>query len=293
MQKNAPSFAGKQLPSSLNKQEDTPTPTRSARGGAKLRGGLLGEEIPKTFAEIAAKKLEDALRHHRLFVNTSNTKNWHKDIAKLLDEGVTKDEVKATLLWYIENITEPFTPHAYSAASFVLKYGQIKAASRRSVKKDGPLFMAEKLVPTAEEKAIFDDLRQSNWPKGSVEQLQQAICLTYRRHTKWVKSHYRYVKELNKLPDTDGEGWPTEASRLKGLIPMLNELYRGSVGFTTVWFSTMQKRLASWEEWSGDLTPFIWHQEHKEFHKMGLTVTTSGGWSASLWDKYLKSINEN
>jgi hypothetical protein len=101
--------------------------------GAMMGEGFLKEKAAgPDDAMIAARRLYDGLAAKRKIMRPPNMTAWAAAIRKFLKtSGLSPVEFIAVMNWYIDNLTRPFVPLAFSASAFVDKYVQIETAMSR------------------------------------------------------------------------------------------------------------------------------------------------------------------
>jgi hypothetical protein len=95
---------------------------------------------PSNFDKNASRKLQQVVESFRKVNKNSNTSRWPEQFRLIREEdGVSKDEIKKTLMWYEKNIGGSYIPVAYSARIFREKMqdGKFAAAMERSQNGNG------------------------------------------------------------------------------------------------------------------------------------------------------------
>ena len=245
-----------------------------------LNGGFFGV-VPQTgFSMKAAKKLHQALLKHRKIMRKADLHQWAKEFKRLrTEDGVSKETIKATLIWYMKNIGGKYVPEAYSAKSFREKFDSIhhrmNKASITSATVAAPLLPSEL---DEDEMAVYEDLKMNVWPKGSGAQLPAVIRASLINFRKVNKRKWKLIKE-------DEEKWSPIFLPLENVIGQPNNSIRQYL--QGVW-----RNVRAWSDWNGDLTKYVWSLDNRYVVNAGMDAASKHG-NPKIWAQAIKGLNES
>lgn len=229
----------------------------------------------KEWEEKAASVLINALTSKRLLMRQANLKAWALEFRAMLKQGVPKDELKETLLWYCENLQRKYVPEAYSAKAFRDKYPRIRSRMQAAKQEAREEVLVKPDELSRLERAIYDQLAVLFWPKGSKELLPAAIQQS-------VASFRTYAKRADALPQSGVMGkfnrWMRAAHFASPAVCLENH-------FRAVW-----ERVKGWDDWSGNLLAYAWAPDIKPVQQHGKELATAYGSDPALYTRYLEAL---
>jgi biotin operon repressor len=240
-------------------------------GRAAQGFGLVGK---RSWCDSAAHALSKELSAQRLLMRPPNLKAWAAEFQAMLNLGISKQEIKETIIWYTQNIREPYMPQAYSAKSFRDKYPQLRKRMTKQQSKGEVLVKPNELSPKAEA-PLYEILQHYHWPKGSKLQLPYVIQAS-------VANFRTYMKKA-------------DSAELKGTLQKFNFWMRAAHFATPAsslerYFIGVFDRLAGWDEWGGDLSTYIWSPDIKHVQQQGRQHATDYSNDPELYARYLEAL---
>jgi hypothetical protein len=158
-----------------------------------------------------------------------------------------QQQLEKALTWFCDTIKEPYSLRIRSAATFRKRFGDILDTMGRAYAKR-PTEVPANLLP--ETTAILDELRTVLWPpNGAVYQLPAVVDQSVRNHKAFVVG----MKFPAIIPGTE---W---------ILKIMLDVASETIYYLTKWFMNVWKRHHDWAEWSGDMGPFVWTPDHKDF----------------------------
>jgi hypothetical protein len=205
-----------------------------------------------------AATLRDAVRRH-LPGRAVNLANWAEHFRLLREHDKAPTErIAAALAWYGENIGGQFTPQIFSGEAFRKKFPQLEKQVARDLTLDTP--------PTPEAVAVAGRLRMLGWPKGSGEALPAAVQRSLDAYRTWCHR----VCEMRRRLKMDDLAEDIGTWRQK-LLVFGDWLYNGKHGgpeyFVEMHFQAVHRRVTGWHDWRGNLEPFVFDPEGKDFQE--------------------------
>lgn len=155
------------------------------------------------------------------------------------------DRIQKALNWYADHARDRYTPVIRCAKSFRQKFPQLEQAIIRS--------QGNTAVISDEAKTLARKLAQKGWPKGSSEQLPQAIQTTMDGYSEFSR---RFKLVYHKYKD-DLPRWFIHYAASKRTTP---------TEFAEKWFADIHRQVRSWKDWSGKLKVFRYGDP--EYYKM-------------------------
>ena len=237
-----------------------------------------------------ATTLRDAVAAHlgpsHPFLLKARVNQWAGHIEKL----TTQDKIPATqvadvLAWYVDHIGQQYVPQAFAGESFRKKFPLIA-------------FQADKdpagveVSPAAN--LVVESLRMGNWPKGSAAQLPAAVQTSMDRYAVWRKRVGTFTKhelaEDKKLkPSKTGpDVLVKRRGPWGGAGRRILDSYGAPAAFIQAWFEVVERRVANWPDWNGDLTPFVFDPKSKQFMADLADVCTR--WGACSATRFIKQM---
>jgi hypothetical protein len=216
---------------------------------------------------IHANQLISTLMRQGRITGTFKRSQWANEL-RLLREGVGGDDgrVAAVLDWLDATPPDKYTPLVCSAKAFRAKFPQLEAAMKR-----GAAPPPVTITPKAE--WVVNKLKDYKWPKGAASHLPQAV-------QKSLTAFRLFLKNLLPLATN---GFPRFVQS-KLCIPPED--------FVLNWFERVHRRIATWEDWSGNLDPCAWTPTHKDMTKLGSGWAAEWGVSESKWDDLVKTLTK-
>ena len=245
-----------------------------------------GKKIEPTFDERLAKKLFECLLNKRKIMRSVKINKWSRVFKSIrTEEGIEKPRIKEVLNWYIDHISEKYIPQAYSAQSFKDKFFKIETAMERNKPK-------EKIEITEDATDIYNKLKTYGWPKGSKNDLEEAIQITLNNYRVFLKKHKNFIKTHPEDIDNNDGTFTSD-----GLVTFANTLnhtvIHSPVVFVTNWFLRINGKITNWPNWGGNLLGMVFEEDSAEFNMMGRQRAEEYCNNPKRWDKYIKAINEN
>lgn len=242
-------------------------PAPSAR-----KGGFFGQDREPTWAEKGAQKLEEFIRQTYQLKRTPNRGKWANEFEQLLLDIGDKQRVEQVVLWYFKNYKIEFIPKVFSASDLRKKFTKIEDRMKREMGAAPIEWEADE-----EDKVMHSHLVDLNWPNGSLAQLPQTIHLSRIAYAQWRK-------KLVAFRDESG-------SRMQAWVKRLEGVYLGSVNnFVEGWLKQVNKRVATWKDWNGDLLRYVWNPEHPDFVKMCMHECQQYSSSTALCEDMFKAL---
>lgn len=239
--------------------EDTPKATKDPPNQED-------EKFTERLRQVVVKRLRN---------RKYNPKAWANEFRLLrheLNDDTTR--VEKALTFYEAHAGKEYIPVIDSAASFRKKFLALEAARKRHAKDNPDLTIS----PLA--KKIVGQIEHLKWPKGSLAKLEWAVQMS-------LNNFGAIYTGLEKFKDA------TESNRLKGVAKnALDYLSVPTVGFMQRWWREVFGNVSDWNEWSGDLKPFVLSLSSKRFTQMAREWTERWGKTAEDWDRVAESIKE-
>lgn len=191
-----------------------------------------------------AKVLRSCLNKKRKLIGKRpRIQNWANEF-RLLRKDVEASIIKKVLAWYCNHLDDMYVPVAYSARSFRSKFVRIKDARTRNL---GLAFVRprKKIRLTPEAKSLSESLLgEMTWPKNSsayIPTMVQTAMIEY----KWFRSRLYKLHKKNKMARLMWECLPK------------NYIER--------WFARVNKQIANWDAWTGNMSMFDFKITHSTF----------------------------
>lgn len=209
---------------------------------------------------------------------------WADDFRKMRKmDLIPSQTIQAVLDWYEEHAQRIPNPQILNARHFRSAFGWLERKWLRYEK--------ESIVVSPEASAIFVNLKDMGWPKGSVVELPAAIQLTLDAFLSF-RAKIRNYAQLN--PE-----WTKKGKRkVRASKEVVFAHYLNNGGFpqpawlTEQWFRRVHDRVTNWENWSGNIVSAAWNGSlwDREFRKIAL------GWASystdrELWNNFSDAIN--
>lgn len=260
------------------------------------------EEMMPLFKEIAraqennkegkfdyqfAVELRKALVAKKTLTYQWSVKKWAREF-RLLRKVVPVYEIQSVLDWYCERLVSEQTkglPTALcNSKQFRANWNWIKTAYDKWQKRNPQIEIS------AEAKQIVQTLMMSQWPKGSSAQLPAAVQVainafrTFRRKlADYLGAHPVVTTEKKKVT------YDQNAVVVRNVYDSLP----AATSFAEQWFRQLHASLVNWQEWSGDLTPFVWSGDptDQKFTKFVTNLISGyGPYTVNLWLKLAKEF---
>lgn len=196
---------------------------------------------------------------------------------KRLNQYQSDSAIQVALDWVVKNVNrikrrEHGLPPVFSPSSFRNCFQWINDAIQKE-DRDKPKPVSTKAKVIARRLATT-----MTWPKGSKAQLPAVV------ETSLVNAR-RFLKKLRRFehPPDWGSSRCFQVDKLKARIEVK---FSGGVStFVERWFTYVHKRVASWNDWSGNLNYFAFVSTHKDFDRMGqeVAIEFAGTGGIALW----------
>ncbi len=205
------------------------------------------------------------------------TKSKWADQIRLLRNDVNQDTDR------IENAVEWLKSSKFklqNAKHFRNAFGIIED---RMLKKPKPI----PISPEAER--IVKAVRGLGWPKGSLDGLPAAIQQSIVNHNKFREVYFDWHQDIEDLPKTKVIKSSDKKQRMTRFSSIIRTKFFTS-DFIKRWFDNVHQQVWSWDEWSGDLSPYVFSTTSRMFHKMGSTMSVEYSGYTHLWNEFIKDI---
>lgn len=193
-----------------------------------------------------AKALAAAVKQVTKVQQGYSLKSWAAEFTRL-EKMLAGDQqrLQTALDWYCQNIAQKFTPMAYSARTFRIKFVQIEACMK--------LYQQKNPVAEVSELAqyLLTTISRIPWGNAHLEQLPVAIQRTLDERERSLQALQRFLTSLDTSVQhvaLSTKAWLKDA-----------EL------FTLSWFGSKAKRYGQWEQWSGDMVPLTYIHGCEDF----------------------------
>jgi len=208
------------------------------------------ETTPNKFDNRAADELVKAIRQKRKLVIRYNKAKWAKEFSRLrrLDK-ITPKRIKAAVEWYAENLSDRYTPRAYTAAEFRKKFLRIEDAMER--KAPVPTTASKNAVKWAKE------FKAWGWPMGAENDLPIAVGITERNFNTFRLK----LRAFAKAPPGGRDN--RKAARYADYL--LGMHFRTARSFSERWFRDAFRRVRDWPQWNGDIIRLAFDYNGKQF----------------------------
>lgn len=230
---------------------------------------------------VHASRLRNTITKTGVYLDRFN-RNRDANEFRMLRESYTENlpPLEKLLDWYLPKMEEAVKtknskiPIAYSAKQF--RSATFIQWVVSLMEKDLAKQKQNSYPITPEIKSIIDFVRTTKWPKGSLDQLPQAIASTHG----FLK---RVHKSLATISKTGDRRLALTAATLLG-----NYAFAPS-SVTKRHFVSVQKQVAKWEAWSGDLSMFVISESSKHFETLGRDAMKKCGGSVK-WESIKEAI---
>jgi hypothetical protein len=250
------------FPLEIPGQDKSRTPRRSRPKHAS--------KTPSPQARGYAARLLDAVIKAGQQHPASSINGW----AKYLDDTIiafTASRFETVFNWYLNNIDKPGVPWAYCGESFYRKFVAIERAMKKNHKANPQVTVSPQAAKLAKR---FDNW---GWPKGSETQLPTVVQVSIDRIEE-------LVTKLNGVYSVRQS--PVENRLVLEVIRQTADVN----WLLTEWFRDVHRRVANWAAWSGDLMPFAFDFNSKQFRAMAQDWSRKKCGDPTVWDKILKEI---
>lgn len=284
LQQEVPDLGTSEVPDlGTHKSSNLKTTTE---GGVMGFGMVIPETPPNEFDAAMVAILETAVRKlpiERTGFKNSKPSKWihHLTLLRIRDK-VPEDVIRRVMLWYADNIGQDYVPWAYSGRQFREKFPSLR------VKANKDKTVVTEITPEAA--AIAKRLGMLGWPKGSQKAVPGAAqaCLTAYRE--WRARLAEFTRRL-ELEDTV-EDYGKETKRLAAFGKRIGAVAPHAGHFVEGWLRAVHDSVSGWEEWSGDLSNFIFKPSAKRF------IRTGQGWAVAhcgkpeAWDRFIEIMDK-
>jgi hypothetical protein len=199
----------------------------------------------------------------------SNSKN-HLTLMRDRDK-ISISEIKNVIkhLSNSEFYEDQFTPNASNLKTFRKNFHRIQKAIPRFKNQNKKKIEKQELdqievTPKAEK--IVERLRMKRWTKNSSEALPKFVQLSLDNYEKTIsRLHKLKSQEPEKNLDKKQK---QNFQRRQRLLTHLCQSLPPSSHFIFTWFDNIWTRVHNWENWNGDLKPFSFSNDSKEFENI-------------------------
>jgi hypothetical protein len=169
-----------------------------------------------------------------------------------------------------------FVPKASSPArAFYTRFDDIRDAIKRDERDNPQVTVSPQAAKLAKR---FDNW---GWPKGSETQLPTVVQVSIDRI-----EELRLALDQKYTPHSFKQ--PNQQMQVIGL-QIIKETADVS-WLLTEWFRDVHRRVANWAAWSGDLMPFAFDFNSKQFRAMAQDWSRKKCGDPMVWDKILQEI---
>ncbi len=241
-----------------------------------------GFGIPETELTSLQKECIGHLKSSVKEVNGS-VQGWNKKVDMKITTlipriakrfGITEEEVVESARFYATNAKqrkEKKLPDIINVGRFFSKkvFEWILDRKRRDGASSSSVIISEEAL------SIAKRFQQSQWPKGSKEQLPQAIQVSL--------NNYRQFKEARKrLFET------TKITRVKDCLEYIDGLFLSPPAFVENWFVAEYERIVDWPEWSGRLQ--VVQIDNARFQGIVREIVADFTDSPAMWESFSQEI---
>jgi hypothetical protein len=132
--------------------------------------------------------------------------------------------------------------------------------------------------------AIVRRLAALGWPKGAEEGVPAAVQVCLTNYTAWLAAHNKFMDKLRRN-DLDND-YGKDYERTLRLSEYLMRVMPSKAHFVQIWMEAINERVRGWDEWDGELTPFVFHPESKQFRAMGRGWAKDYTQDPDRWDQF-------
>jgi hypothetical protein len=241
-----------------------------SRPPRRSRGPLFGIETPSPSACGYAARLAELVikagkRHRR-----SSQRDWERAFTKA-EQTYSASTVETVFNWYAKHFGERFVPEIESGKTFYTRFEAIQKAIKRDERDNPQVTVSPQAAKLAKR---FDNW---GWPKGSETQLPTVVQVSIDRIEE-------LVTKLNGVYSVRQS--PVENRLVLEVIRQTADVN----WLLTEWFRDVHRRVANWAAWSGDLMPFAFDFNSKQFRAMAQDWSRKKCGDPTVWDKILKEI---
>jgi hypothetical protein len=196
---------------------------------------------------------------------------YFKDLRKVIKDP---DYLLDVLEWYCSHLKRPSMfklPTCTSPKEFRNQWNWINERYQKSDEfKNRPI----PLSPLAQQ--ILKSLHKRTWPKGSKEQLANAVQLSLTDYTDFK----------DRLKNTKF------STRLQSIVNYLVKKLPSPSTFIEVWFLQLHDNVVTWERWAGDLDPYRFSVDSKKFNQQMKGLVASYCGDPYPWNLIKAELNE-
>jgi len=224
------------------------------------------------------KLLKESLKNTRMYGHWT-TANQAKELAKF--RRIIKDDsyLVKVFKWYCQNLHRVvpkdslredgiYMAKCDSPSSIIKNWTWI---SNRYDQLNRP---EDNIEVTKEATDIAKRLGGKYWPKGSEDQLDQAVQLS-------ITEYDKFRKNLKKLKVNGHVGDFVEY--LRNRLPRSEDFVEG-------WFREVNDSVANWKDWHGNILKESFSVKSKRFQQHGKDLATRYGRSPKLWNELMEVI---
>lgn len=229
-----------------------------------------------------AKRLVKALQSKRKIMCKVNLPIWSCQLREIKSE-VGQKRFEPVFDWYLEHLSDKYTPKAYSALSFAKKFYAIEDAMNRQQP-------AVLLTPVTEQtKKIAKDVWDEwNWPATVKPQLKPVLQVCLDNITEYYKYQQKWL-EVNKPKKAKEFTWDS-FRRLYSFAEHINDYISIPTQFVQYWFKRIYELNGRKKYWDGDLTQYIFNTKHTIFIEWGRQRAAEWCEKPERWDDYIKLL---
>jgi hypothetical protein len=288
---NLPNGVGRNATPIPDSKQITALSEPTASDGAKEFG--FGMAPPKNtspatkFDIDTATRLLEGVRHHlgaaHAICRRARISSWANHIRLLrTTDKVSERRIERVLGWYVAHMGEEFIPEAYAGESFRKKFFAIEKAHGRDIT------TAVQVGPEAA--VVAGRLAGMGWPKGSAEAVPAATQACFTAYEQWLADRTTFMDRLRRDDLVDDYGG--ERGRLLKLGEHLTRAMPPPSHFVQEWMTDVNERVRGWDEWGGELAPFIFKPDTKRFRAMGRGMAKDFCHDADRWDRFCEVMKK-
>lgn len=231
---------------------------------------------------VATRILEIAQGHlgtSHILLKRARPTAWADHIRLLREQdGVAEHRIDRVLGWYATHVGEEFVPEAYAGESFRKKFFAIERQMERDV--------VATTEPGQHAKQIASRLAGMGWPKGAGTAVPAAAQACLDAYGAWVAGLATTIDKLRR--DDLAEDYGAERLRLLKFAQHLTRTMPSPDHFTERWLRVVHERVKGWDDWGGDLGPFIFKPRAKRFRAMGRGWAEAYCGDPERWDRFVE-----
>jgi hypothetical protein len=224
---------------------------------------------------IAAYLLKNAVAGAGLIQRPYSVRAWAKTIAAMRErDGLTAEAIEGVLLWYAIAIGKSRIPVVCSAKSLRAKWPMLLTA-KRIWDEQHP---NTKITPEAT--AIAKRLGRYGWPGGAGNQLTEVVQTS-------LDNYRAFAKRALALPAPPD--WSEGDKRLmRWFLGYMKTRFTAAESFIERYMGEVNRAVANWPGWSGNLRPMAWRPDNKIAARIGRGAAAAACHNPALWDRLVE-----